>query len=93
MTAPAPALVLVRAPMDRVTAGLLAMGATAQNRRSRVFDLGEHLILLEYDADDHVTVAAVGGPDVLATAAWIAAQLEDFGCAIQTLLPPLNPVG
>lgn len=89
----APALVLVRAPLDRVIAGLLAMGATAQNRRSRVFDLGEHLILVEYDADDHVSVVAVGGPEVVATAAWIAAQLEDFGCAIGTVLPPLNPVG
>lgn len=88
----APALVLVRDSLDRVAAGLLAMGASAQNHRSRVFDLGEHLILIDYDLDDHVSVVAVGGPNVMAAATWVAQQLDDFGCAIETLLPPLNPV-
>lgn len=86
----APALVLVRTSLDQVTAGLLALGATAQNSRSRVFDLGEHLILIDYDADDHVTVVAVGGPEVVATASWIAHQLDDFGCPIETVLPPMG---
>jgi hypothetical protein len=87
-----PTLVLVRASLDRVRSALLAIGAPAQNRRSVAFDLGDHLILLDHDRDDHLTTVAVGGPDATATASWLAHQLADFGCRVEGVLPPLDAV-
>jgi hypothetical protein len=69
-----------------VRSALVGIGATAQNRRTVVLDLGEHLLLL--DRDEHATTIAVGGPDPFTVATWLAQQLEDAGCKIEGVLPP-----
>lgn len=85
-----PALVSVAAPLDPVRAALVGFGATAQHRRSVAFDLGADLVVLDYDPDDAVTTLAVGGVDSLATARWLADQLDDLGLVVETVLPPLG---
>ena len=87
-----PTLVLVRASLDTVRSALLAIGAPAQNRRSVDFDYDDHLILLDHERDEFLTTAAVGGPNAFATASWLAHQLEDFGCPVDGVLPPLDAV-
>ena len=87
-----PTLILVRASLDTVRSALLAIGAPAQNRRSVAFDYDDHLILLDHERDEYLTTAAVGGPNAAATAAWLAHQLEDFGCPIEGVLPPRDAV-
>jgi hypothetical protein len=86
-----PTIVVARAPLDRVRSALVALGAAAQNRRSVVFDFGDHLILLDHDRSDGLTAVAVGGANGLSMASWLAHQLEDFGCTIEGVLPPLQP--
>jgi hypothetical protein len=87
-----PTLVLVRASLDTVRSALLSIGAHTQNRRSVAFDLDDHLILIDYDRDEQATTVAVGGPKALTTASWLGHQLADFGCVVDGLLPPLEPV-
>jgi hypothetical protein len=88
-----PALVSVVAPLDRIRAALLALGATAQNRRSVAFDLGDHLLILDYDADDFTTTIAVGGPEPLTMAQWLASELADHWQVLGVLPPmPIPPV-
>lgn len=83
-----PALVSVLAPLDRIRAALLALGATAQNRRSVAFDLGDHLLILDYDADDYTTTVAVGGPEPVQMAQWLASELADHW-QVLGVLPPM----
>ena len=87
-----PALVSVVAPLDRIRATLLALGATAQHRRSVAFDIGDHLLILDYDADDFTTTVAVGGPDPLPMARWLANELADHWQVLGVLPPmPIPP--
>jgi hypothetical protein len=83
-----PALVSLVAPLDRIRAELLSLGATAQHRRSVAFDLGDHLLILDHDRDDMTTTIAVGGPDPLGMAQWLATELGDHW-QVQGVLPPL----
>ena len=83
-----PALVSVVAPLDRIRATLLALGATAQHRRSVAFDIGDHLLILDYDAADFTTTVAVGGPDPLSMARWLANELADHW-QVLGVLPPM----
>jgi hypothetical protein len=85
---PSPTFVTVRDPLDHVRLALLGLGAVAQSLRSVALDLGEHLLLLEYDPELDCTSIAVGGADSESTANWLAHQLEDAGCAVTGLLPP-----
>lgn len=83
-----PALVSVVAPLDRIRAALLALGATAQHRRSVALDIGDHLLILDYDSGDFTTTIAVGGADPLSMAQWLANELADQW-QVQGVLPPL----
>lgn len=83
-----PALVSVVAPLDRIRATLLALGATAHDRRSVALDIGDHLLILDYDGGDFTTTIAVGGPDPLTMARWLANELTDRW-QVQGVLPPL----
>jgi hypothetical protein len=85
---PSPSFVTVRDPLDKVRIVLLGLGATAQSLRSVALDLGENLLLLEYDPDLRSTLVAVGGPNSLPTAAWLSHQLQDAGCSVAEILPP-----
>ena len=53
-------------------------------------DLGDHLLVLDYDPQERVTIVAVGGPAPLPTATWLAHQFEDIGRPIVGVLPPLT---
>ena len=83
-----PALVSVVAPLDRIRATLLALGATAQSRRSVAFDIGDHLLILDYDGDDFTTTIAVGGTDPMSMARWLANELADHW-QVLGVLPPM----
>jgi hypothetical protein len=83
-----PALVSVVAPLDRIRAALLALGATAQDRRSVALDIGDHLLILDYDSGDFTTTIAVGGPDPLSMASWLAGELADHW-QVLGVLPPM----
>lgn len=83
-----PALVSVVAPLDRIRAALLALGATAQHRRSVALDISDHLLILDYDSGDFTTTIAVGGPDPLPMAQWLANELGDEW-QVQGVLPPM----
>jgi hypothetical protein len=86
---PAPTFITVHGSLDAVRMTLVALGAVAQTRRSVALDLGEHLLLLDYDSESACTVVAVGGGEALSTASWLAPQLEDAGLAVEGLLPPV----
>ena len=77
-----PVLVSVRAPLGSVRSALLGVGAVAQDLRSVALDLGDDLLVLAYDDDEHVTTIAVGGTDPLMSGRWLAEQLEDLGIAV-----------
>jgi hypothetical protein len=83
-----PALLSFHAPLDAVRTALLGLGALTQDRRSVALDLGEDLLVLDYDRSEHTTTVAVGGPDPTASASWLAAQLEEHGFRLVDLLPP-----
>lgn len=83
-----PALVSLVAPLDQVRAALLALGATTTHRRSVALDLSDHLLLLDYDGGDFTTTIAVGGPDPLPMARWLAGELGERW-QVQGVLPPL----
>src|SRR4051794_8585244 len=85
---PSPVFVTVRNSLDQVRLVLLGLGAVAQSLRSVALDLGEHLLLLEYDPDIECTSVAVGGDEAPSTATRLAQQLEDAGCTVSALLPP-----
>jgi hypothetical protein len=85
---PSPSFVTVRDPLDKVRIVLLGLGATTQSLRSVALDLGEHLLLLEYDPDLSSTLVAVGGPDSVPTATWLSHQLKDAGCGVVEIQPP-----
>ena len=86
-----PVLLSLHAPLDAVRAALLGLGAITQDRRSVALDLGDDLLVLDYDRSDHTTTVAVGGPDPMTSASWLASQLEEHGFPLVGLLPP--PVG
>ena len=83
-----PALLSLHAPLDAVRAALLGLGAITQDRRSVALDLGNDLLVLDYDRAEHTTTVAVGGADPATTAGWLAAQLEEHGFPLVELLPP-----
>lgn len=83
-----PALVSLVAPLDQVRAALLALGATTPHRRSVALDLSDHLLILDYDGGDFTTTIAVGGPDPLPMAHWLANELGERW-QVQGVLPPL----
>ncbi|HET6167841.1 MAG TPA: hypothetical protein VFE07_13505 [Marmoricola sp.] len=83
-----PALLSLHAPLDAVRAALIGLGAIIQDRRSVALDLGEDLLVLDYDRAEHVTTVAVGGPDPTASASWLAAQLEEHGFPLVGMIPP-----
>jgi hypothetical protein len=85
---PFPTFVTVRDSLDHVRIVLIGLGAVAQSLRSVALDLGENLLLLEYDPDLDSTLVAVGGPNSVLTASWLSQQLQDAGCAVAELLPP-----
>jgi hypothetical protein len=85
---PSPTFVTVRDSLDNVRIVLIGLGAVAQSLRSVALDLGDNLVLLEYDPDLDSTLVAVGGPNSALTASWLSHQLQDAGCAVAELLPP-----
>jgi hypothetical protein len=88
-----PALLSFHASLDAVRAALIGLGAVTQDRRSVALDLGENLLVLDYDRGEHTTTIAVGGPDPAASAAWLAGQLEEHGFPLAGVMPPLAPAG
>lgn len=84
-----PVLVSVRAPLGAVRSALIGVGAIAQDLRSVALDLGDDLLVLDYDRSEHTTTVAVGGPDPAASATWLARELEGLGFPLVGLLPPL----
>jgi hypothetical protein len=86
-----PALLSLHAPLDAVRTALLGLGATTQDRRSVALDLGEDLLVLDHDREDHTTTIAVGGPDPTGSATWLASPLEELGFPLLGVLPPLAP--
>lgn len=83
-----PALVSLVAPLDQVRAALLALGATTPHRRSVALDLSDHLLILDHDSGDFTTTIAVGGPDPLPMARWLANELGERW-QVQGVLPPI----
>jgi hypothetical protein len=53
-------------------------------------DLGEHLLVLDYDPAEEMTVVAVGGPAPARAATWLAQQLDDLGRPVSVLPPPAH---
>ena len=78
----------VRAGLSETKAALLALGATAPQKRSVAFELDEHVLLLAYDEEEKSTTVAVGGPRAVETARWLADQLEETGRHVDGLPPP-----
>ena len=87
---PEPAILDVHAGLGDVKAALLALGATAPERRSVAFALDDHLLLLAYDEFEKCTTIAVGGPRAARTAHWLAHELEDRGRSVVSVLPSLG---
>ncbi len=85
---PSPTFLTVGNPLDHVRLVLIGLGAVAQSMRSVALDLGDNLLLLEYDPDLNCTLVAVGGSDSLPTASWLSQQLLDAGCAVDEPVPP-----
>lgn len=87
---PEPAILDVQAALGDVKGALLALGATAPERRSVAFTFDDHLLLLAYDEFEKCTTIAVGGPSAVRTAHWLAHELEDGGRRIGSVLPALD---
>jgi hypothetical protein len=87
---PEPAILDVQAGLGDVKAALLALGATAPERRSVAFALDDHLLLLAYDEFEKCTTIAVGGPRAARTAHWLAHELEDRGRRVGAVLPAVD---
>jgi len=85
-----PAILDVQAGLGDVKAALLALGATAPERRSVAFAIDDHLLLLAYDEFEKCTTIAVGGPRAARTAHWLAQELEGRGRHVGEVLPALG---
>lgn len=77
-----PVLVSVQAPLGSIRSALIGVGAVAQDLRSVALDLGDDLLVLAYDDNEHTTTIAVGGVEPLKTGRWLAEQLEDLGLRV-----------
>jgi len=87
---PQPAIIDVQAGLLDVSAALLDLGGVAPERRSVAFVMGECLLLVAYDEIDKCTTIAVGGPDAIPTAHWIAGELAGRGQNVREVLPGLG---
>lgn len=86
-----PVLVSVEAPLGSIRSALIGVGAIAQDRRSVALDLGDDLLVLAYDDNEHTTTIAVGGSEPLKTGRWLAEQLEDLGLRVEQVCPDGEP--